>query len=404
MEEMFTGEAKELGAKYVIKEINDFNELLSEQKTSDFLILDCTGRNSKLRSRMLGSDENNIVSEPLQHAMYINFKAIITTVTSLYQVMKNVPGIKLTEVVVSKNKDSDGFTNVTIPVFITKALAKHFDKEHPDINRNPLNPFNSSFAVSDKIFFPISSIIDINGKSIFKISEVLRAVGGKQSLYRQDFNFLLKCFKARREVVIYNTCSEIKEITVVFIIYNLVNQLGENITNVLHKVKRICTNEKFSNEEKIRLIKFTISNTFEKNSKELVLETAEKAIGLWPKLLGLRFDGNEVRLNIVLTLIKNELRACYRNCSQSTSIMGSTSNHEDSSESSNQNKLSIAVSEENLLLDDWVLVDSMQTIRESRRYRSQTNLTRVCKSIECAPIYNPTSEIWELKNKIKCKK
>ncbi|WP_253299871.1 MBL fold metallo-hydrolase, partial [Wolbachia endosymbiont of Chironomus riparius] len=160
LEEKFTKEAKSLGAKYVIREVNSFEELRKEHKDSNPIILDCTGKNSKLRMGEFGSDESNLVITPLQHAMYINFKAKITDrVPSLYQVMKYVKNVKLTEAVISKCKDANGFSNVTIPIFITEELALIFDREFPDINRNPLNPFNSSNPLSDSIFFPISSVL-----------------------------------------------------------------------------------------------------------------------------------------------------------------------------------------------------------------------------------------------------
>ncbi|GFR28398.1 lactamase_B domain-containing protein [Trichonephila clavata] len=180
LEERFAREAKSLGAKYITREVESFEELYEEHKASDPIILDCTGRNSKLRINKFGSDKDNIVSAPLQHAMYVNFKAKITdNMSSLYQVMKYMRNIKLTEVVLSKRKDKDGFSDVTLPVFITDELARVFDKEYPNISREPLNPFNSSRLVPDSIFFPISSLlgnlivdgcnVDLNSVKVKKI-------------------------------------------------------------------------------------------------------------------------------------------------------------------------------------------------------------------------------------------
>ncbi|GBL93267.1 hypothetical protein AVEN_42700-1 [Araneus ventricosus] len=544
MEERFTTEAKSLGADYKMKEVKSFTELMTEHRTSDPLILDCTGRNSSLRRIMFGDDKDNVETTPLQNAMYINFKAIIKNATSLYQVMKNIPGIKLTEVVVNRNKDSDGFTNVTIPVFITSGLATHFDRDHPDINRNPLNPFKE--PVSDSIFFPISSIIgnllvdecsvdlnsvkvkkiviscgyakqrskpnficlgdsaahlaffrslnlglqhalelfihlsmftkdyfqvvshddiigqfqannpplnsvevypsaarnvyfvvtkviwygcflfcttnqttyrltdvtgktkkeiyallakrneklskwdeslkefeakreedikseissnklknvtfdltsvfiDINGKSIFKISEVLRAVSGKQSLYRNDFDFLLKCFKARRAVLRYNVGIEMNDDIVVSIVYNFFNQLDNHKSPVLKEIQRFCANENFSSEEKLKLIVFTINNKLAESKTKLNLELVEKTISLWPKLFGLRFDSSEVRLNIVLTLIKNEIRGCTRLFSDSNTVESVGSEDLAGTRGRGLSKSDRASSEDNLL-DDWCVV------------------------------------------------
>ncbi|WP_339046021.1 hypothetical protein [Candidatus Mesenet endosymbiont of Agriotes lineatus] len=160
LEERFAKEAKSLGAKYIIKEVESFEELYQKHKSSNPIILDCTGRNSKLRTNEFGSDKDNLVTTPLQYAMYVNFKAKINgNVSSLYQVMKYVKNIKLTEVVVSKSKDNNGFSDITLPVFITDELAKVFDKEYPNINREPLNPFNSPNSVPDSIFLPISSLL-----------------------------------------------------------------------------------------------------------------------------------------------------------------------------------------------------------------------------------------------------
>ncbi|WP_353287549.1 NAD(P)-binding protein [Wolbachia endosymbiont (group B) of Gerris lacustris] len=123
LEERFAREAKSLGAKYITQEVESFEELYNEHKASDPIILDCTGRNGKLRINEFGPDKDNIDSVPLQHAMYVNFKAKVTNnmssflyqimkymksifkvkttnnMSSLYQVMKYVKDIKLTEIV-----------------------------------------------------------------------------------------------------------------------------------------------------------------------------------------------------------------------------------------------------------------------------------------------------------------
>lgn len=108
---------------------------------------------------MFGFDELNLVSIPLQNAMYINFKANITERVSLYQTLKHIKTVKLGELVIGNDKDANGFCNVTLPVFIADEVAKAFDKEFPDINKNPINPFNATSPVSETIFFPISSLI-----------------------------------------------------------------------------------------------------------------------------------------------------------------------------------------------------------------------------------------------------
>lgn len=180
LEEKFTEEAKRLGAKYIIREIESFEELHEEHKNLDPIILDCTGRNSKLRINEFGPDQDNIVTTPLQYAMYVNFKAKVTdNISSLYQVMKYIKNIKLTEVVVSKSKDNNGFSDITLPVFITDELAEVFNREYPNINREPLNPFNSQDPVPDNIFLPISSLlgnlimdgcsVDLNSVKVKKI-------------------------------------------------------------------------------------------------------------------------------------------------------------------------------------------------------------------------------------------
>ncbi|XP_035213585.1 uncharacterized protein LOC118187457 [Stegodyphus dumicola] len=172
-------EAKSLGAEYIRYEVNSFQELYEKHRTSNPIILDCTGRNSKLRINAFGLDEHNIVSTPLQHAMYINFKAKMANGISLYQAMKYISSVKLTEVVVSKNQGNSGLTDVTLPVFINEELARDFDRDYPNIKREPLNPFNCARPVPDSIFFPIASllgnlildgcIIDLNSVRVKKI-------------------------------------------------------------------------------------------------------------------------------------------------------------------------------------------------------------------------------------------
>lgn len=47
----------------------------------------------------------------------------------------------------SREKDDSGFSNVTIPAFITDELAQVFDNETPDISKSPVNPFNASWPI-----------------------------------------------------------------------------------------------------------------------------------------------------------------------------------------------------------------------------------------------------------------
>ncbi len=194
LEKKFSQKAKSLGALYITKEVNSFSELYSEHEISNSIVLDCTGRNSKLRRDEFGRDEENLVTVPLQNAMYINFKAKVNGGLSLYQSMKCIKEIKLSEVIVSRKKDEKGFVNVTIPAFITKNLAEEFDKDFPDISRNPVNPFNDFQSVSHKIFFPISSmignlivdgcVIDLSSVSVKKI-EI--SCGYAKSRSRENF-------------------------------------------------------------------------------------------------------------------------------------------------------------------------------------------------------------------------
>lgn len=181
LEERFTKEAKSLGVQYMIREVESFEGLYNEHKDLDPIILDCTGRNSKLRVNEFGSDQDNIVSTPLQYAMHVNFKAKITdNMSSLYQVMKYIKNIKLTEVIFSKRKDENGFSNVTLPVFITDELASVFDKEYPNISKEPLNPFNSVNPVPNSIFFPISALLSnliIDGCNVDLNSVAVKKIG-----------------------------------------------------------------------------------------------------------------------------------------------------------------------------------------------------------------------------------
>lgn len=177
LEKKFSDEAKALGALYIIKEVKNFSELLQDHEISNPIFLDCTGRSSKLRVDEFGADGNNVITTPLQNAMYINFKAKVNGNLSLYQSMKYLEDVKLSEVIVSRQKDERGFSNVTIPAFITKQLADVFDQEYPDISRNPVNPFN--IPTPDSVFFPISALlgnlvtdgcaIDLNSVAVKKI-------------------------------------------------------------------------------------------------------------------------------------------------------------------------------------------------------------------------------------------
>jgi hypothetical protein len=160
IEKKFTTKAKAIGVKYITKEVIKFQELLKENSDMNAIVLDCTGKNSEIRKNEFGPDRIILVDTPLQHAMYINFKAKINDKSlSLYQAMKYIKNIKLTEIVLSKDIDENGFSHVTIPVFINESLAKTFDRDFPRINRNPLNPFNSPTPVSDEIFNTISALI-----------------------------------------------------------------------------------------------------------------------------------------------------------------------------------------------------------------------------------------------------
>lgn len=159
LEKKLSAEARSMGVRFIVREVSSFDEVEFENELARPIILDCTGRNSRLRVDEFGSDENNLVVKPLQYAMYINFRAIMRGNLSLYQVMKYVNNVKLSEVVVSKKVDEKGYQNATIPAFITNELAQAFDAEFPDINKLPLEPFKTPRTMSDSIFFPISSLI-----------------------------------------------------------------------------------------------------------------------------------------------------------------------------------------------------------------------------------------------------
>lgn len=179
LESKLSSEAKSIGALYVNKEVKDFGELHKDHVVSNPIILDCTGRNSFLREKEFGADQENLITFPLQSAIYINFKAKTHGNLSLYQAMKYNKHIKLSEVVMSRQKDECGYTKVTIPVFITNELGGIFDEEFPEINRNPINPFTAPSPVQNTIFFPISSllgnlivdgsVIDLNSVTVKKI-------------------------------------------------------------------------------------------------------------------------------------------------------------------------------------------------------------------------------------------
>lgn len=488
-EEKFTTEAKALGVKYITKEILRLPDIYEEYYES--VILDCSGRNSKIRASVFGPDEYNIVSIPLQNAMYINFKAKVSGNLSLYQVMKYVPNVKLTEVVVSKQSDKDGFSSVTIPVFITEKLARQFDREYPHINRIPINPFSSDYSTSDKIFFPISSLIgnllidgcridlksvsvkkiviscgyakgrwrnkfvclgdsaahlaffrslnvglkhalelfmiisrfskesqvipsnedvveffkrcyphlnpvrayrtesrnvflvvtkviwygcysfnytdnscerltyftgvyedqvyemlvehnqrlrrwsdalsdfetkreadiqreiqinqtknigyefasafiDLNGMSLIKVSEFVEAMKGKKALLKKDFEFLLKCFKTRREVLKLHTCSPDKNYVLVTLIYSLINLLEGSKSSVLQRVVDLCKRDNLSSEEKVTWINFTVYDDFSKSTSKKVLISRGVSLGT--------IDSSSIRCSFILSLIKNELQ------------------------------------------------------------------------------------------------
>lgn len=194
LETRFSTKAKAMGVAYITREVTSVDSLRQEHSPKNPIILDCTGRNSKLRVDAFGPDANNLITIPLQHAMYINFKAKIVGNLSLYQVIKHIKNVKLTEVVVGKKVDENGYSDVTIPAFITNDLARAFAWEFPDINKNPLNPFNTHRPISDEILFPISSLLgnllldgcQINFESV-KVKQIVISCGYAQRRSRDNF-------------------------------------------------------------------------------------------------------------------------------------------------------------------------------------------------------------------------
>lgn len=162
-ESLFKQKAISLGAKYVLKEVNSFEELYAEHGSNQPIIIDCTGRKSKLRTTQFGQDDANMEVIPLESAMHINFRASFKNIdqTVLYSAMKNNEDIKLAEIVASKAKkvDLSEMKNVTIPIFISKSLADRFDEAYPDINRAPMMPFANEREIPYEIFEVISSIL-----------------------------------------------------------------------------------------------------------------------------------------------------------------------------------------------------------------------------------------------------
>lgn len=164
LENIFKEKALSQGSKYIIEEVSTFDELYDRHQSNNPIIIDCTGRHSKLRVNKFGQDSENMVVIPLESAMHINFRAIFNTLhkDTLYSAMKNNDDIRLTEIVASKKKSHDDFKNITIPVFISKKLAAIFDEYFPHINRDPLTPFHSSNRcdyIPDELFKTISSIL-----------------------------------------------------------------------------------------------------------------------------------------------------------------------------------------------------------------------------------------------------
>lgn len=162
LEGIFKQQALSQGVKYINEEVNSFKELYQRHAVNNPIIIDCTGRNSKLRQNEFGKDEDNMLITPLESAMHVNFRAIFNSVNKsiLYSSMKNNDNIRLTEIVASKTTPfSDQYKNVTIPVFISKNLADQFDQEYPNINKEPLKPFTSDTEIPRDIFDTIVSII-----------------------------------------------------------------------------------------------------------------------------------------------------------------------------------------------------------------------------------------------------
>lgn len=160
LEQMLCSEARSTGKlEYKTEEIRSFSEVYKRHKKDNPVILDCTGRNSKLRIDEFGDDSENVVTTPLQHAIYINIRTKYKKPVNLYSAMKNIKDVLLTNITVGGYREIDTFTNVTIPVFISENLAGVFDSHCPNTNKRPFNPFDASCNLPDSIFYPISSII-----------------------------------------------------------------------------------------------------------------------------------------------------------------------------------------------------------------------------------------------------
>lgn len=165
-ETLFKQKALELNVTYIHKEVNTFDEVYASHKSNKPLILDCTGRKSPLRINKFGEDSENMEIIPLESAMYINFRAVFDKLKLdiLYPSMKNDDNIKLSQIVASKKSDSENdlFKNVTIPIFISENLAQVFDKNCPDINREPLMPFKyqkTYQVIPAEIFQTLTSVL-----------------------------------------------------------------------------------------------------------------------------------------------------------------------------------------------------------------------------------------------------
>lgn len=161
LEQKLKDKAVSQGVKYINEEIQSFDQLYQRHRAKNPLILDCTGRHSKLRIAVFGQDSNSMEIIPLESALHINFKAKFNKIDKslLYSAMKNNNDIKISEVVSSKALE-DEYKNVTIPIFISKHLSEIFDKEYPNINREPLLPFRTNKPIPTEIFSTIASIID----------------------------------------------------------------------------------------------------------------------------------------------------------------------------------------------------------------------------------------------------
>ena len=148
----------------MIEEIENLESIYKRHSLNNHqvIILDCTGRKSKLRDTEFGNEDSNMEIIPLESALHINFRAIFDNLDKslLYSAMKNNENIKLSEIVSSRTVSEDGYKMVTIPIFITKNLAELFDLNYPNINKQPLTPFRApGKEIPDEIFKVISSII-----------------------------------------------------------------------------------------------------------------------------------------------------------------------------------------------------------------------------------------------------